>query len=346
MTSRDERVTDHTARHGANRPAGGHMPWWGARGAAAVAVVAAAVRVASSAGAADHWVTVPVLGAYPWVVLASAIAAVAATIGAARGQHDLRRPAAALAAAAVVGSVIVVPRAVARPQPQAAGQQVTVGVINVRRGLASADRIAQVVENAGVDVLVAIELTDQLDEDLRRAGLAVALPRSVVAPTRSAAGGGVYATTELAPLRSPADGGDTPDVAVILPGGGSLEVTTTHPVPPIGPRRTQLWLRGLDRIGGATDRQPALVVGDLNATLDHGALREVLQRGWRDAAREAGAGLSVTYDGIVDGSPGVPMAIDHILVSPSIAVTDVQTYDVEGTDHRMLVADLTLPAGA
>ena len=44
-------------------------------------------------------------------------------------------------------------------------------------------------------------------------------------------------------------------------------------------------------------------------------------------------------------SPALPMAIDHVLVSRSIAVLDVRTHDIEGTDHRMLVADLRLPAG-
>lgn len=332
-----------TARGTVYRAGGGRMLRWGAWGAVAVAVGAAAVRVAGAAGAGDHWLTVPVLGAYPWVVLATVLAAAAAGIGAARGTPALRRPAAVLAATAVVGTAIVVPRTVARPQPQADGQQISVGVINVRRGLASADRIAQVVENGGIDVLVAIELTDELDEDLRRAGLAVALPESVVAPTGSTAGGGVYAATGLTSREPPAAGGDTPDVAVLLADGATLEVTTTHPVPPIGPRRTQWWVAGLGRIGEAPDPQPALVVGDLNASLDHRALRDVLERGWRDAAREAGEGLSVTYDGIFDGSPGVPMALDHILVSPSIAVTGVRTYDVDGTDHRLLVADLTLP---
>jgi len=305
---------------------------------------ATAVRLLAAGGLADHWTTVPVLGAYPWVVLATGVAAaIGGGILWARGARGLRGATAALVVAAAVGAAIVVPRTVARPQPAADGPEVTVAVINVRRGLASADRIAQIVENTGIDILVTIELTDGLDAELQRAGLAAALPQSVVSPTRATAGGGIYTTGTIAPLSPPAVSGDTPDVTITLAGGTKLQVTSTHPVPPIGPDRTQRWRDGLDRIGPPPDGQPALVVGDLNATLDHDTLRDVLDLGWRDAAREAGAGLSATYDGILDGSPGVPMALDHILVSPTIAVEDVRTYDVDGTDHRLLVADLTLP---
>lgn len=62
------------------------------------------------------------------------------------------------------------------------GPQITVGVMNVRRGLASADRIVQVVQDAGIDVLVVIELTIELDDDLGRAGLA---PPPPIGPRRT-----------------------------------------------------------------------------------------------------------------------------------------------------------------
>ena len=147
-----------------------------------------------------------------------------------------------------------------------------------------ADRIVQVVENAGIDILVTIELTDGMDAALRRAGLAAALPQSVVSPTRTTAGGGIATVGTIVPLRPPDDGGDTPDVTITLPVGVVLLVTSTHPVPPIGSDRTQRWRDGLDR------------------------------------------------------SPGVPMALDHVLVSPTIAVEGVRAYDVGGTDHRLLVS--------
>ena len=51
----------------------------------------------------------------------------------------------------------------------------------------------------------------------------------------------------------------------------------------------------------------------------------------------------LTYDGLLNGSPGVPTALDHILVNQTIAVKRVHVYNVDGTDHRLLVADLSLP---
>jgi endonuclease/exonuclease/phosphatase (EEP) superfamily protein YafD len=91
---------------------------------------------------------------------------------------------------------------------------------------------------------------------------------------------------------------------------------------------------------------PRIVVGDLNATLDHPGLRRMLADGMADAARQANSGWQPTWP-----SPdrvramGVPtplglMAIDHVLVSGHFAAVSTTTPAVRRTDHRALVVRL------
>jgi endonuclease/exonuclease/phosphatase (EEP) superfamily protein YafD len=108
------------------------------------------------------------------------------------------------------------------------------------------------------------------------------------------------------------------------------------------------WRRDQDTIVRETEALagPRIVVGDLNATLDHPALRQMLSDGMADAAREANSGWQPTWP-----SPdrvramGVPtpfglMAIDHVLVSRHFAAVSTSTAVVRHTDHLALVARL------
>jgi endonuclease/exonuclease/phosphatase (EEP) superfamily protein YafD len=84
------------------------------------------------------------------------------------------------------------------------------------------------------------------------------------------------------------------------------------------------------------------VAGDFNATLDNRELRRLLDRGCADAAERAGAGLRATC------SPrprrALPIVIDHVLVDRRVRVRHVTVEDIPGSDHRAVIAELTLPA--
>jgi endonuclease/exonuclease/phosphatase family metal-dependent hydrolase len=78
-----------------------------------------------------------------------------------------------------------------------------------------------------------------------------------------------------------------------------------------------------------------MVVGDFNATLDHGPVRDLLGLGLRDAARESNAGWQPTWPA------WLPLiAVDHVLVSRDLGVISTKSAVVEGTDHRALVAEV------
>ncbi|MFA6576667.1 MAG: endonuclease/exonuclease/phosphatase family protein, partial [Nocardioides sp.] len=85
-----------------------------------------------------------------------------------------------------------------------------------------------------------------------------------------------------------------------------------------------------------------LVVGDLNATLDHAPVRALVDAGFRDTAEIANQGLATTWP--VGGSYPLlsllpPMvAIDHVLVTDAWAVVSTETLDIDGADHRAVLA--------
>jgi len=79
---------------------------------------------------------------------------------------------------------------------------------------------------------------------------------------------------------------------------------------------------------------PVLVVGDLNATRDNWAYRQ-LARGRTDAFRAAGRGWGGTY------RSDLPVVrIDHALVPPEFEVVRTHVPDVRFSDHRPVVVRL------
>ena len=83
-----------------------------------------------------------------------------------------------------------------------------------------------------------------------------------------------------------------------------------------------------------------LLLGDFNGTLDNRAIRDILARGYVDAADATGSGLRPTFP---VGAPILPITIDHVLVPPAFGVHRVHVHEVRDSDHRALIAELVLP---
>lgn len=302
---------------------------------AALAIAGSAVVVVLGATALDlGWVGAALVTLVPWV-LALAVVLVVVLLA-------LREPTLA-AGALLVGvgaAALVAPRATGAAESCEGGTPLTVAQLNVRRGGADPARVVDLVATRGVALLSLQEVDAALLDALTDAGLDALLPEVVAEPTAGVSGGSVHATVPLVPTRGAATRGGSPDVAVEVPGVGPVRVDTTHPVPPLGASSYDAWRATLAGLPGPAADAPSLLVGDLNATLDHAPLRELLDRGWRDAASTVAQGLRWTYLGVLVGTPAPPMAIDHVLVGPGVAVVDVWVADVPGSDHRMLGADL------
>src|SRR5690606_19927857 len=103
-----------------------------------------------------------------------------------------------------------------------------------------------------------------------------------------------------------------PRVALTLPGRRVVEIVDVHTLAPLRPD-TPDWLAGLAALPSAASSSATIriLAGDFNASLDHAALREVVNRGYVDAADATGKGLHPTWPANRRSPPLI--TIDHVL---------------------------------
>jgi endonuclease/exonuclease/phosphatase (EEP) superfamily protein YafD len=274
------------------------------------------------------------LVAFRPVLLAAAAALLAAVVLARRRAGPV---AVALALVLGAGATTLVNRVL--PDPQATGPELVVLTVNVYEGRADPGQVAALVAAARPALVSLPEAGPAF-----RAELAPLVePLGYRLHGSSGDGGEVADVSAL----SRADLGEldvaiddaTPFPSVVLGGGAldGLRFVAVHTVAPV-PGQLPQWRADLARLAvwcAAPGR--TVVAGDLNATLDHSALRAGAA-GCADAAAQAGAGLIPTWR-----SPVVGPQIDHVLSSGGIVADAVSVHDVDGTDHRAVLARLRLP---
>ncbi|RCW40156.1 endonuclease/exonuclease/phosphatase (EEP) superfamily protein YafD [Halopolyspora algeriensis] len=252
----------------------------------------------------------------------------------------------ALGVVTAILALSVAPRAIPDEPVPVRGEPVTVLSVNVYFGKADPARIVELVRRHGVDVLGLQELTPQLVTALDEAGLAEVLPHRVFEIRPDAAGAGIvsrYPLRELSLVRRTTM--SQPSTRVDLPGPRDMEFVAAHPTIPVGDGTASTWRREIAALPPPVSgrQEPARVLaGDFNATLDHSPLRNLLGRGYADAAEVTGNGLQPTWP--MNGRPLVPpVTIDHVLVSGGTVVRGYRTFAVDGTDHRAVLAHLVVP---
>ncbi|MGO4255200.1 endonuclease/exonuclease/phosphatase family protein [Marmoricola sp. RAF53] len=281
----------------------------------------------------------------PLAVLGYALSAVLLLLLRRRSTGGLRRGLGTAAAVAVAGllfhSLLVAPAFTGAHAALAAGGRpdLSVMTLNLRFGEADAARAVALAREHGVDVLVLEEVTPSARERLRAAGLDALLPHAAGSTSVTASGTMVFSAYPLSgvtrlPVRN---GAWRVQVAASEP----FTLFAVHTSQPLhGPAR---WERDWDALDRAVRAQagPRLVVGDYNATLDHRPVRRLLDAGFADAARTANAGWQPTWPTrqvTKYRSPVGLMAIDHVLHSADFDVASTATAEVDGTDHRALLA--------
>lgn len=224
------------------------------------------------------------------------------------------------------------------------GPTIRVMSANLQFGAVDPERLRRVVEERRVDLLALQEYTPEAERSVG-AALVNALPYRVSYPEDGAGGSALYSRF---PLRNAGvrqfDWGFTQARGRLeVPGAAPVEVESTHPRAPWNAEATDAWASDLDDLPRAVRDGPVqLLIGDFNATLDHKRLRALLDSGYRDAADVAGQGLTPSWP--YDEKWWLPgVTIDHILVDRRVGVGRFAVLDLPGSDHRGLVADLTLP---
>jgi hypothetical protein len=189
------------------------------------------------------------------------------------------------------------------------------------------------------------ELTPSLARELQAAGLDEELPTRHLAPAAGSAGGGMWTRRTSVPVREVPGSlaGPQPAAGLRVGRDANAVVYSVHPPPPTGPEATREWEADLASIPPVAEGGPLrLIAGDFNATLDHDALREVIDGGYRDAAEEAGVGLRPTWPNGRLFPPQV--TIDHVLVDARAEVAGAEVFELPGSDHRAVLAEIVVPA--
>jgi endonuclease/exonuclease/phosphatase (EEP) superfamily protein YafD len=212
---------------------------------------------------------------------------------------------------------------------------------NVHHGAADPAALLGLVEGLRPDLLSIQELTPGFANKLRALGIERWLPYGIVSPRAGWAGLGVYSRL---PLRSLPEGrrneGVLPRVEAELPSGRSLRIVDVHPHSPVsGPEAR--WRGVLEGLPSAGTGEPWVLAGDFNATLDHAVLRDVVDRGYRDAGDVTGKGLEPTWPSGLTVPPLI--AIDHVLADRRLGVAEYGVENLPGSDHRAIYARLVMP---
>ena len=299
------------------------------------------------------WASVRVFGwerGWPWVQLMAftPYAAAGSVVVAAVALGTRRWPPAAVAVIAAVSlCAVVAPRAFADGGRTADGPRLRVLTLNLLGGDADGRALLALVRRLDVDVLALQELTPEgaarLAEAYRH------LPFAASFPLPGVGGSAVLSrhpltSTSHRPLRG---GAVQARATVDVPGAGPVEVESVHPAAPWGPPGMANWYDDLRAQPPATVDGPLRVLlGDFNATLDHAALRRLVDTGYRDAAAAAGTGVRTSWPSRWPANGRrltLPVTLDHVLADRRIGVAAARPYRVRGTDHRAIYAELVLP---
>ncbi len=220
------------------------------------------------------------------------------------------------------------------------GTPLTVMTANLRFGGADPDALVRLVRDHHVDVLATQELTPEAVARLHAAGLDGVLPYTALRPFRDADGCGLWSRFPIDLLPDFALRFQSPGAVVKLP-TRQVVVRVVHPFPPFPLGDGALYRKDYaalrEQVRRLDPTTPTIVVGDFNASADNSELRALLGGRFRDAAEQAGSGLSLTWS-----PPGWPalLHLDHVLVDAHVDVRSTQVLDLAGSDHRALLARL------
>jgi endonuclease/exonuclease/phosphatase (EEP) superfamily protein YafD len=223
-------------------------------------------------------------------------------------------------------------------QRPASTRPFTLMTLNTHQGVADPRQVAERASKA--DVVVLLEATPALFDGLQRHGWGQRFPYAI-GELRGETGDTVlysrFPLSNQAPL--PDSEYQTWIANVDVPDIGTVRVIAAHPCNPFcGNNRFSMEHQELRGTADANLGVPLIVAGDLNAVDDHAPLRALRRDGLVSATDIVGAGWLPTYPANRTIPPLLP--IDHVLVNRFLTATSISSFDVDGTDHRGLLAEI------
>lgn len=245
-------------------------------------------------------------------------------------------------AGAVLHGVLAAPAYLGRgPEPSGNGDLLRVMSLNLLYGQADPARVVELAVANRIDVLVVQETDQMVLNGMRAAGLDQAFPHSAGEAQPGPAGTMVFSTLPISQVTrlGTAFGGYQMQV------DDEITLLAVHARAPV--ENSAAWREDMRvlRRAAVDNGTPAVIAGDFNATTDHRELRELIGRGFDDAATVSKSRWQPTFpEGSEISLVGIPVpplwAIDHVLVNGGLRPVATDTTSVEGTDHRALIAIL------
>lgn len=225
----------------------------------------------------------------------------------------------------------------------------TVMTLNCRYGRANAKEIVGAVLARNVSVLALQELTPELVDDLNRNGLDALLPYRQLGDNKESDNGGFNGIwIRVEPQASQASAvaipaADVPSITIPVDSLHDITFASAHPKSPM--RGTHDWsagIIGLGELADATKRHDhdfAVVLGDLNSSPYHPSFRKLLASGFTDANLAVAQGPRYTFP---RWTRWPRLILDHVLATPGIRFTSVESFEIADTDHLALSATLSI----
>ena len=234
--------------------------------------------------------------------------------------------------------------------PAGEGESLTVLTMNLRCDEPALSGLVEVVERERPDIVVLQDLSQEGWDYLQGTSWWQTLPQHSMQPKdqplaaaeTDPCGSVVFAHATV--TQASASDAAQPVVSVALPSGSLTVVPVSLPALGTG---LDPWLLGFETLDATlashtsvgTATAPMLVIGDFNATREHLPMRKLIaEHDLVDAAEQARAGWQPTFPADRRYPPLV--AIDHVLLSPSLTASEVSAFSVKYGAHRGLIARL------
>lgn len=214
----------------------------------------------------------------------------------------------------------------------------TLLTLNTYAGSAEPSAVARLAATA--DVVVLVETTAALQQELAAEGFDERFPYAVGDPREEGSNTAVFSRFRLGrgTLVGPSSFAQW-SVPAEVPELGLVRLLAVHPCNPYcGGGRWHAEHEQLRSVVADHGDGPLVVAGDYNAVDGHGPMQRLHRLGLRSATDLTGSGWVPTYPADRRVPPLLP--IDHVLLNPALTATAQTAVTVPGTDHRGLLVTI------
>jgi endonuclease/exonuclease/phosphatase (EEP) superfamily protein YafD len=219
-------------------------------------------------------------------------------------------------------------------EPMADGVGLRVASVNLLYRNDRIDDVADTLADLAPDVIVFSEYTAEHQAALQRSELADDYLYRIDRSGQLAGGVAVWSRSPVLVDEHPDTYNYSLDVTVDGPDGDVRIVALHAPTPLVSFENWRRDLRTAAHIGRDASG-PTMLIGDFNASYWHPHFRRMLDAGLVDAHTALGQGFSTSWP---TDRPVPPFVrLDHALTTPDLVSTEVDDFEIPGSDHRGFV---------